>query len=155
LTTDPTRHRLLLVHQGDQATVTALSTTGKVLVTASLGFPKGDVAVTGSTIWVAGFGQEGAVLRTLDPETLRGSGNLQPAPQLGPGAVIAASGQSSIWLRSGGQNSDVLWCRNVAGNAVDIWTAPGHIAPAPGVVFVADVQQPLRAMRIIGDGCAI
>jgi hypothetical protein len=153
LTTDPSRHRLLLLHLGNNnSDVSALSTSGKVLRTAPLGLPKADIAVTGSTIWVAGFGRDGAVVHTLDPDTLRGSGNLQPAPQLGPGAILAASGQSTVWLRSGGVNSDVLWCRDVHGGVASWWTADGHVASVSGAAFVAD-QTALRVLRLVGS-CA-
>jgi hypothetical protein len=154
LVADPQRHRLLTVRFGQPSDVIALSVTGQPLADAPLHMTKGDVVVTGDTVWEVGFGANGAVLRTLDPATLRetSSGDLDPAFQLGAGAVVASAGRATLWVRSGGGNADqdVLWCRDAHGEVVSWWTAPGTVAAAQGVVFVAD-NGILRAIRPVGN----
>lgn len=153
LVADPQRHRLLTVRFGQPPDVTAVSVTGQALAGGPLHMTKGDVVVTGDTVWEVGYGDNGAVLRTLDPATLReNSADLDPASQLGPGAVVVSAGRATLWMRSGGGNSeaDVLWCRDAHGEVVSWWTAPGRVAAAQGVVFVAD-NGTVRALRPVGN----
>lgn len=134
LAADPVRDRLLVL---DQRTLVALDRSGRTLDSAAVDVTKGTVAVTGSVIWLAGFGEHAAVLRQVDPASLQGGRNRAPADQLGPGAIVSAVGDRSLWLRSGGANSDVLWCRDISdGPLAAWWTLPGRIASDTGRAFV-------------------
>jgi hypothetical protein len=136
LAADPVRDRLLVL---DDRRLLALDAQGRSLAGTAVDVTKGTVAVTGTVIWVAGFGAHGAVLRQVDPTTLRGGSNRAPADQLGRGAIVAAVGDRSLWLRSSSGTPGVLWCRDVTdGPLAAWWTLSGRIASDSGRAFVVN-----------------
>ena len=109
---DPLRHRvLLLVSSGPTLRLwQATTSTVAVVAPAPAGLVKGQLTVTGSgQVWAAGFGAAGAVLVRLDPRTW---GTIAASPlsdEVGPGALLLASGTDSL-LVGPGSGSTAMWC---------------------------------------------
>jgi hypothetical protein len=140
ITADAARHRLLLLTTGRPSVVRAYRPGGPTDVAGVQVAPMvtGWVRVVGSAIWLGGFGFEGPVLSRLDPASLRASGSSPLAVSLGPGAVLAATGQSVLWVHSGGGEDD-LWCVSSTGAIAQHWPAVyGAIASRAGVAYSAE-----------------
>ncbi|MDT4937485.1 MAG: hypothetical protein QOG80_1156, partial [Pseudonocardiales bacterium] len=139
LAADPVRDRLLVLASAPSPRIFALAPDGRPLRAVALQVGNADLAVTGSNIWLTGSGPRGAVVGLLDPATLRPGRNLAIAGQLGRGALLAAVGDQSLWLRRPDANRDVLWCTDAtSGPIASWWTMPGTVASGNGVAFVAN-----------------
>lgn len=147
LAADPDRHRLLLAHfVGRRSQLTAArpgDAAPSVRAGADLG--KGSLAVVHGRVWLAGFGEHGAVLEQLDPRTLRLSAIDPLAARLGPGAEIEQSAGRHLLVRGGGGDTR-LWCLDaVTGAVAGEW---GRVAGTPvlaeGGVYVLGAGRPLQ-----------
>jgi hypothetical protein len=150
---DPQRHRLLLLIYDRHVLLRSWVPSGAPAVSAHLPFGKGDVAVVDGTIWVGGFGKHGAVLAKADPRTLRGARSVPVAAQLGPGALLAGSGEGILFVRSGGQDAP-LWCLNAANGVVEErWSGlPGIVASTSGAGLIAAPFEDVRPLEMTSCG---
>jgi hypothetical protein len=71
--------------------------------------------------------------------------------ELGPGAVVVASGQAVFWVRNGASGDD-LWCVDASsGRPVHHWVTPGVVASTAGAAVVATSS---GAAPLFLRGCA-
>lgn len=112
--------------------------SGSVRVTevARLPVTKATLAVANGAIWLGGFGHQGAVLERLDPTSLRPIARSPLRRQLGPGAILVASGVLDVWVRDGDSGS--LHCVDAAqGAALQKWMIGGQVSSGGGTALVA------------------
>jgi len=144
LAADPARHRLVLFGREGKAmrVVTYRPGDGHSTRTAAP-FAKGWVVVTGDAIWAGGYANTGPVLARLDPKTLKPVAFSALTPQLGPGAILVASGGRDVWVRSGA-GGDGLWCVDGrTGDSLQYWQYDGAVASEAGAAYVATSSGPL------------
>ncbi|HEU5007228.1 MAG TPA: hypothetical protein VFT67_09660 [Jatrophihabitantaceae bacterium] len=150
---DEARYRLVLFDAASLHAVNYDPTTRAVRSGPKLPFGKGDVLVDGDgDLWAGGYrftAGGGAVLVRLDPRTLRPVASSPLAGQLGPGALLVASGTSVIWVRSGA-GGDELWCLDGrTGRVAQHWHASGAVTSRTGNALV-DVVGKVKPLTLHG-----
>jgi hypothetical protein len=150
---DAVHDELFVLTDRPRPVLTALAPTGHVIASTALTVTDADVAVTGATVWLTGDVAQGAVVRTIDPRTLRQSADLDIATELGASATIVAAGTRSVWLRDEFDASGRVWCRNAApGPDGPSWTTNATVRSASGLALVTDGTT-LRTLPLVA-GCA-
>jgi hypothetical protein len=148
---DPSRQRLLVLGStARRASLRAYYPSGGASrpVVNSVPLVKGSLRVSGSTIWLGGFGPYGAVLTRLDPTTLRAIAPSPLSASFGPGALLVGTGGSVLWVRGGGGGDD-LWCVAASGTAAQHWSGvSGSVASRPGAAFVAEAGTTVHRLRL-------
>jgi hypothetical protein len=138
---DPDRRRLIYLTDGSPTQVRSWAPDGRSdSAHGRLDFSKADVVVVSGSIWAAGFGNPGAALVRLDPDTLAPvQSDDRLTARLGPGAVLAAGGDRDFFVR-GGADADQLWCVDGrTGGIEQLWAGPsGAVASGPGQVWVSN-----------------
>jgi hypothetical protein len=137
---DPTRSQLLLIDYGSPTHLWIWQPGHALtLTTAPLAFAKGTIAVAHGQVWVAGYGQSGAALLHLAAS----ANDLTPVDisplsgGLGPGALVVASGQQVLWVRSGAGGDD-LWCIDAdTGRDLQHWNLDGAVTSTAGTAVIA------------------
>ncbi len=135
---DPRRGRVLVLSHAPNSHVRVLRPDGTVSrAPGVLPFAKGTMGVTADgVIWAAGFGDHGAELVRLDPARLAATTVSPLAKDLGPGAVIVAGGDRSVWVRDGGSIGP-LWCVDArSGAGMRQWDVPGTVTSQRGRAYV-------------------
>jgi hypothetical protein len=152
---DRARQRLVLFDVAARRVVSYDPATGALRRSPKLPIGKGNVLVDGAgRVWVGGYrfaGGGGAWLARLAPTTLQPIDSSPLADQLGPGAVLVASGIRVIWVRSGAGGDD-LWCVDGrTGRAEQHWRIGGVVTSTAGTAAV-DVVGRVQPLQL--HGCA-
>lgn len=127
---DPTRRRVLAMDFGYPTDVWSYRPGHRPEeVTAPLRFSRGSLAVVAGRIWVAGYGNRGALLARLDPATLRPV-QRAPAGAFGAGARIVGRGADVLWLRPADGGGPLSCVDAVTGRVEQRWDLPSMRAVA-------------------------
>jgi hypothetical protein len=139
---DPRRGRLLVLDSGWPTKVLVYRPgASRAAIQSVLPFGKASLGITADgTIWAGGYGTRfsQAVLVLLNPRTLQPVLFSSLAARLGPGAVIEAAGDGSLWVRSGSSSED-LWCVDGrTGEVTQLWNdAVGTVTSERGAAYLA------------------
>jgi hypothetical protein len=135
---DPRRGRVLFVGFSPSSHVLVLHPDGTVEKSPEeISFAKASMGVTADgTIWAAGYSNQGAELVRLDPDRLAPTAHSPLVNGFGPGAVIVAAGDRSIWVRSS-DTSEPLWCVDArTGEGRRRWEVTGLVTSQRGAAYV-------------------
>jgi hypothetical protein len=140
ITADQAAHRLVVADYSTPARLWLLTPRGyraaHVDRTGVAELMKPSLGAAGGALWIAGFDTGNGVLLRLDPTTLQTIARSSLEQVLEPGAIIAASGTASIWVREGGGGS-LLRCIDAAtGTPEQTWPVTGPIASSAGTAVV-------------------
>ena len=149
---DPSRSRLLLIDSGSPIRLWIWRPGHALTLTSGpLAFAKGTIAVAHGQVWVGGYGQSGAALLHLAAS----ANDLTPVDispltgGLGPGALIVASGQRVLWVRSGAGGDD-LWCMDAdTGRELQHWNLDGAVTSTAGTAVIA-TSSGVRPLQLSG-----
>jgi hypothetical protein len=158
---DQARGRLLVMNAAFPTQLVAVRRDGTDRLVRSLRFGGGQVVVVRDAVWVAGYGERGAQLVRLDPDSLDIVQTAPLAARLGAGARFAAAGSRVVWVRSADANG-TLWCMNAADGAVlqafSMVSGPvvSQNGPAPPTqrVPLAFAASDGTARRLVLRGCS-
>jgi hypothetical protein len=116
---DPVRQRLIVVDASSPIGVWSYR-HGELPYESELRLPMGHgtIAVAGGHIWLGGYGELGAMLYRLDPQTLRPVAGGR-ASVFDPGAVLVAGGRDVIWVRNGDEVPGLLVCVNATSGRIE------------------------------------
>jgi hypothetical protein len=112
----------------------------------------GSLGVVGNAIWLAGFGDRGAVLMRLDPRTLAPA-RRAPARSFGAGAVIVGTGAHVVWLRAG-ESSNLLACVSATTGRIEQTWRVHNVNAVASDRRGALVATPTGVLGLVLSGCA-
>lgn len=112
---------------------------------------RGTVAVVGNSIWVAGYGDHGALLLRLNPATLEPAQNA-PALRFGSGAVLVGTGSKVLWLRSGDGGNELACVNATTGRVEQTWRVD-NVNAVSSDRSGALVATPSGVLGLVLSGC--
>ena len=112
----------------------------------------GTLGVVGQSIWLAGYGDHGAVLMRLNPNSLMPALRV-PARTFGAGAVIAGTGAHVLWVRSD-DSSNLLACVDATTGRIEQTWRVHNVNAVSSDRRGALVATPSGVLGLVLSGCA-
>lgn len=145
---DPVRARLLVTDTRSPAHVWAVvprrAGPGRIEQETTIRSVRPTLGVAGGRIWLAGVDTGDGVLMRLDPTTLHPITPDRVGAALEPGAVVAAGGESTVWVRAA-RPDGVLHCDDaVTGRPLQSWLLRGPVASTAGRAVIGTANGALE-----------